>query len=318
MRRFPGITAFRVSRLVLGEWLGRGLNLTFAGLFFYLTAANVRAFSEVFISAMIPETPLVALNLMMVVLGVMAALGGFEVIARLAELVGPAVALSVLALAVLIVGELEFTRLQPLFEVGPGPMLQQALTPVGVFGEAAWILLLGMPYLRQPRQAARSLVVGMGLGAAVVSLGAAVLIAGLGPRVVDLLVFPTLTLIRAVRGLEFLARLEWVVVAAWMAAMLVKIAILLYGASAALQETLGLATCRYSALPLALGAVVGASLIFGDVLDILAFFNPGRFLPLNLSLQAGLPAVLLVVAWLRSLPRGPAPGEVAPGEVARG
>ncbi|MFZ5824688.1 MAG: GerAB/ArcD/ProY family transporter [Bacillota bacterium] len=64
------------------------------------------------------------------------------------------------------------------------------------------------------------------INAAMVSFGAAMLIAMMGPHLIDREILPTLTAFRMVREAEFLTRVEWILVALWLGSMYVKISLL--------------------------------------------------------------------------------------------
>lgn len=308
MRRFPGQSIFAVSRLVLGEWLGRLTNLAAAGLFGILAAVSIRQFAEVFVAAMMPETPLLAFVGMMSILAVLGAFAGFEVVARVAEVTAPIVVIGSILGPVLALGHMDFSRLLPILENGVRPLIEQTLTPILVFGEAGWTLYLAMPFLQQPRQAVRSLTVALAVNAVIVSLGAIGLVASMGPAMLDLEAFPTLTVTRMINIAEFITRVEWLIAGMWMGAMYVKLSLLFFAVSSALKETLGLPNYRWALLPVAIAASLGSQYVVQDVPELIEMFEFTRYMPAALPPTVGLPLLLLLVALLRGLGAGAGEG----------
>ncbi|MFZ5824689.1 MAG: GerAB/ArcD/ProY family transporter [Bacillota bacterium] len=85
LARFPGRTLFTVNMKVLGPWVGRAVNLIYALLFLHLGAIALHVFTEVFLLTMLPDTPALAISLLMILLVLSGVLGGMEVLGRLAD-----------------------------------------------------------------------------------------------------------------------------------------------------------------------------------------------------------------------------------------
>jgi len=297
--RFPGQTIFVIARQVLGPSPGRLFNVALSGLLLYFAGNAIRAFAEVFVTAMVPDTPVVTLNVMMAALALLGALGGIAVLTRLSEMVGPIMILSFLVIVGLTSPQIHVERLLPVFEYGPEPMVLQAVTPIAVFGEVGWTVFLVMPYLREPRQAKKAILAATAISGFMVSLGAALLIATMGPHLIDRELFPTLTIARAVELAEFLTRIEWIVASLWMGSMQVKIALLLYGAIGALRDALGQHKGWPIPVAVSVAAVAWAELGFEGPKDVMASFDPATALPLALLLVVVMPGLLLLVSLVR-------------------
>lgn len=306
MKRFPGKSLFAINVMVLGRWPGRLINLTYALLFLYLAAIAVRLFSEVFVVAMLPETPIWALNSLVVILAAYGVLGGIEVLGRLADLVAPMILLSIIVLTILGGSLIQPGRLLPLFEYGPLPALEQSLTPIAIFGEMSWTLYLVMPHVRRSGDAFRGMWVAALINGIAVSGGAALLITMMGPELVDREVFPTLTAVRMIRIAEFLTRIEWAMAALWMGAMFVKIALLFFGVIGACRESIAPRVKAPLLLALIAATTIGWSQwIFLDTLELMAIFRPVNSLAIALPVQLLLPLITLCVAALRKMASGP-------------
>lgn len=302
LKRFPGQTVFAVNRRVLGTWLGGLLNLLYAALFLHAAAVAVRMFSEVFVVAMLPETPVWAINVMVAILAWHGTRQGVEGLGRMADLVGPGIVLTVLILAPLDANRMDLSRLLPVFEYGPGPMLLQSLTPIAIFGETAWTVLLIMPYMQRPGETVKAFLVGSAINGVMVSFGAALLVAALGPALIDLDLFPTVTAVRLIRVAEFLTRVEWLLAALWMGAMYVKLALLFRGVVGALGEGLRLPLRSGVLVLLTAGvSVVWAQRVFTDTVALMTQFRPEKWLPPALALQLLFPLLTLTVAWFRRM-----------------
>lgn len=306
LSRFKGQTAFQIARRVLGPVVGWVVNLSFFLLFVHPGGLALRQFMEVFAVAMLPETPSVALSILMALLTLYGTMGGYALIGRLAEVVAPAILISVVILILLSYPAISPARLLPVFENGPLPMLAQTLTPIGIFGEMAWTVLLVYP-IPHPDQVWTAIRRSTLINGFFVSLGAAYLLSVLGPELIDLELFPTLTATRMIRVAEFVTRIEWLIAMLWMGAMYVKLGLLALGAAQAIHSLAGATVKRW--LPPVLGlTVVWSTVVVENAVEIVARFHPTQLLPVSISLELALPLLLLVAAAVRGL-RGSGAGE---------
>ncbi len=279
------------------RWVAVPVQFGVGLLFLHWAAVTLRLFSHVFTAAFYEQTPEMVFSVVFAAVALAAVIQGLVVIARLAEL---GAALTVLGVAVLVLGLLpraDWGQMRPWLAGGWDPVFLHALTPMGVFGEASWAMVLAVPYLRHPKEGVKAALVALGLASVVVTLGALILLTTLGPEVVTLASLPALLATRMVRVSIVLERLDWLLILLWMSSMGVKVAVLLFGAAWGFYSALPVLRFRYWACLAAVGCVVGARFLLPRDLDVARFFLPSHFLPQALPLEV-LPVLLLILGLL--------------------
>ena len=294
--RFPGLSVFAYAELILGRVLGTAFNLLLVLLFLHWAGISLRMFSEFIVATALRTTPQPVIAAMMALLASRGVAGGLRLLARTSEILVPGiVAITLLTMAALL-RDAFFENLLPFLGDGIGPVLRQALTPIGVFGEMSWVALLGLPYLSRLEDGPRALAAGTAINALLVGSGAALLMALFGKNFIPLLTFPSFHAIRVLRIGGVLERVEWIFSTFWIGLMYLKFSVLLFGAAAGAGRVLRLKDYRPAVLPAAALAVAWSIFAFDNHTQLLEFFRPRAYLLHSLPLELGAPLLLLVLS----------------------
>ncbi len=294
--RFPGLTVFAYAELILGRLLATAFNVLLVLLFLHWAGISLRMFSEFIVATALRSTPQPVLAAMMALLASRGVAGGFRLLARTSEILVPGVVVITMMIMAALLQYAFFENLLPFLGDGIGPVLRQALTPIGVFGEMAWVALLGLPYLSRLQDGPMALATGTAINAVMVGSGAALLVALFGKNFIPLLTFPSFHAIRVLRIGGLLERVEWVFSTFWIGLMYLKVSVLLFGAAAGTGQVLRLRDYRPAVLPAATVAVAWSIFAFDNHTRVLEFFRPRAYLLHSLPLELGVPLILLVLS----------------------
>ncbi|MCG0278432.1 MAG: endospore germination permease [Thermanaeromonas sp.] len=301
--RFPKETPFQYAPRVLGKGLGTCLNILFLWYAFHLAPLLLLNFSELYVVAIMVNTPL------MVFIGIMAALAawavrsGIETLGRLAELLTPFLIFVILVLNILTILTPELPRWENFL-----PVLGEGILPVvrGIlpaftfpFGETVFFLNF-FPFLTSPRKCRYPFVLAVVL---ITFLLISVLlrnIAVLGPLEANRANFPSLTAIQLINIGEFLQRMDALIIFIWTFGVFLKLSVVFYVFTLGTSQVLGLKDYRPLVLPTALLLTFFAPTVYEHFHQMLRFasrtwpfyFFPGYFL---------YPAILLLVAKIRNI-----------------
>jgi spore germination protein KB len=206
-----------------------------------------------------PKTPLLAINILLVLVVCYVLYLGIEVIGRTAEVF---IVMLVLFGAtgnffVLASGNIDIHNLQPFLENGWKPIVTTTFpeTINFPFGEAIVFTML-FPYLNQPESLKKvwpSALISSGL---ILSYTIGLDIAVLGFEEVERSTFPLLSTIGKVNLMEFIQRLDAIVVLTFLITIFFKVSILLYGVVIGIVDLFKLKNHQQILLP------VGVILIF--------------------------------------------------------
>jgi spore germination protein KB len=232
-RQYPTLPLTGYARKIFGKHLGWIIGLLYVLIFLYMSARNARDFGDLLVSSTLTETPLLAVNFSLVLVICYVLYLGIEVLGRTAEVF--IVVLLFLGIAgnffIFISGNVDFHKLQPFLENGWKLPLKVAFRDVFFFpfGEMIAFTML-LPHLNSPKLVKRvwlSAIVSSGL---ILSWTASLNIAVLSVDVTKRSVFPTLVTIGKVNLLDFIERLDAVVVFTMLLTVFFKVSIFLYGA----------------------------------------------------------------------------------------
>ncbi|WP_226527307.1 GerAB/ArcD/ProY family transporter [Metabacillus niabensis] len=230
---YPNLPITGYAREILGKYVGWIIGLLYVLYFIHITTRQVRDFSELLVASTMTETPLLAIQLSFVLVICYVLYQGVEVLARTAEVFF--VILIFLGAAgnffVLVSGNFEFHNLRPFLENGWKPILSTAFREVThwPFGEMVVFTML-LPYLNKSGTVKKVWVSALLLSGLALSWTASLNIAILGVDVMERTTFPTLATIGKVNLLEFIQRLDVIVVFTMLITVFFKASIFMYGA----------------------------------------------------------------------------------------
>ena len=294
-RRFPRQSLIEYCPRVLGRWPGKVVGLGYIWFFLHVAAMDSRVFAEIFSSAVLTETPLMAILLLAVVVIAAAVRSGVEVLGRLGELLMPVVVVTLMLLLLLIVPDLKPTNLLPLSEGSLRSVLLAALTPTTLMGETVALTML-YPLLRDQKHAGRA-ALGAAAGSGLLALfSSAAVVALFGDERSHLLTFPFLELVRNIQVAEIIQRLESLVITVWVVIWFLKTGLFLLLAAMGLAQWLDLSDHRGLVSPLAAWVAIIAISQSTTQLQFVSFFRPDVYFPYAGIFTIALPALLLVLS----------------------
>ncbi|BCV22495.1 GerAB/ArcD/ProY family transporter [Moorella sp. Hama-1] len=296
-QRFPHYTLFQYCELILGRVAGKGVALVFVLAFFLLNATVIREFSEFLATAVMPETPCLFFSLSLMAVGVYAARNGLEVIARCTDFIMPLLVAFIVIILLFATPEMTVRNLFPVMEYGPRPVLGGALVTWSFLGQVIIMAAYGA-FVNSPRALGLSLVTGLAGIVFFLGLMTMGIIFAFGPFEASRLIFAGYTLARVVSLGQFFERIEVLFLAIWVAGVFIKITLNLYVTALGLASVIGLKEYRPLVAPLGALNVVISIISYKNLSEVrhdLLMVEPGW----TLTWQLLLPALLLVVAWLR-------------------
>ena len=292
-RRFPTQTLVEYSESILGRWLGKIAGFLMIIWFIYTNAIVVREFAEFMITAFMPETPLLVINGLILILAASTVRNGLETIARVNIYYISGALTALLIVNILLTKDMAPAAILPVLEQGWKPVILGGATPSAFRGE----LVLGammMPYINQ-RTAGRhaphwaNLLIALLLTSDFLSV-----LFILGPLTAESS-FPTLAIARYVSAANFLERFEVLVMLIWIAGVMVKIAIFYYAAVLGTAQLCGLRDYRPLVFPAGIILLVLAIVSFDNFTELSGFID--NLWPVYaLVFETVLPLTLLLVA----------------------
>lgn len=300
-RYYPNLPLTGIVRKIFGKTLGWIIGLLYTLFFLYTTANNVRDFGELLLSSTMPKTPLLALNVLLVLAICYVLYLGIEVFARTAELF--IVILLVLGLAgnflVLVSGNFDFHNLQPFLENGWKPIIMTAYRNIPFPFAQMLVFMMLLPYLNRPeltRKVWLSALISSGL---VLCWTTSVNIAVLGVEEVERSTFPLLSTIGKVNLFEFIQRLDAIVVFTMLITVFFKASIFFYGAVLGIVDLFKVKNYQQMLLPIACILIFWSMIMASNYSEHSEESDKVLFYLLDMPLLVFVPMIMLLVMIIR-------------------
>ena len=198
--RYPKQSLVQYSETILGAWLGKIVALLFFSFFFLLSSLVLRNVGDFITTIVMPETPIQIVHWIFVLAVLMAVSLGLEVIARSSEIFLPWVVFLLLILIVFLVPQIQFDRIQPVFESGTKAILHGSLSIISIPYLELTVFLMLYPYVNHPEKIGPSYLKGGVLGGLVIIIVTMLCVFVLGWDFTARHTFPSYTLAKKSRS----------------------------------------------------------------------------------------------------------------------
>lgn len=299
--RVPGHNFVQYSELILGKVPGKIAGLALIWFALHLGSLVVRNFGDFLNASILPQTPMVVINGMIVLLAVFAVRQGLEVIARVNDVLIPFLIFLILLLTALSLPNLEVNKILPVLEGGYQPVLKGALAATGFpFAETVLFTMI-MPYVNRPGLVGRASQLGVLLGGLLLFSIVLRTLMTIGPGHTAKDWYPVLEAVRMIDIYNFIQRVESVIIINWVGLGFVKIVICFYAFVLGLAQWLNLKDYRPLVLPAGVLMVALSIFLYGNYVEevAFAFISP----PYKLTVALVLPLTMLIVASIRGIGR---------------
>jgi spore germination protein KB len=229
---------FQILEFCLGKWVGRSLVFLYILYFFYIAARVLRDFGELMVSTIYSETPIEFIHITIMLLIIYILYLGIEVLGRTSEIFIPYIAFFVffVTLGIQFSGELDLSQLNPILGDGFKPVMQ-AIFPklLGFpFGELITFTLI-LPLVKA-RKIKTISAIAVFLSGMLLVLTTIIQLATLGENIRRRSNYPLLSAAREISLLNFIERVDILIVFIVLFGIIVKVSIFFYGGLLGLEQ----------------------------------------------------------------------------------
>ncbi|CAM3167696.1 endospore germination permease [Filibacter tadaridae] len=263
---FPSLTYVQLNEKVFGKWVGKVLSLLVIIMAFLYTA-SLLYYSGTFLNIhVMPNTPLVALNILMMGIIVMGVRLGLETIARSAEILFFVFLILFLSLVVLIAPGIQIENIQPVFEAEAKKIIKSSIFYVAVASSNAVVLLMVFPaFINKVKHAKKSFIIGNLIGGIVIIIVTFLCISVLGPEKTAREIYASYELTKRINVGDFIQRIEAVSSTLWIISVYFKAVLYFYASVLGIAQLLNIKDYRPLTLPLGMIAVFLSIIIYPSI-----------------------------------------------------
>ncbi|MEK5482125.1 GerAB/ArcD/ProY family transporter [Viridibacillus sp. FSL R5-0888] len=296
---FPHLTYVQIIEKLFGRWIGKVFSTLFVltSLFF---ASELLYYFGLFLNIhMMPNTPMVVLNILMAGIVVMGVRLGLETFARTAEILIVVFFVILFILVVFISPEIKFENIQPVYEMGTKKIVQSSIFYVIVSSVDAIVLLMIFPsVINKMKQAKKSFLIGNLIGGIVIIVITILCVTVLGVDKTASEIYPSYELTKKINIGNFVQRIEGLMASLWVITLYFKTTLYFYASVLGMAQILNLKDYRPLTLPLGMIAVVLSLVIYPNVM-YQQHWDSTTGNSLTLSIGLFLPLLLVVVYAIR-------------------
>lgn len=299
MQWFPNITFVQICEKILGKWIGKAVSLLFVSMAF-IYAASLLYYSGSFLNIhLMPNTPMIALNLFLALAIVIGVRLGIETIARSAEIFIVFFFASFILLVLFILPEMKLENIQPIFEAGPIPIIQSSKFIIEVTSVNAVVLLMIFPAcINNLKQAKKSFYIGYLIGGLVIIILTFLSITVLGPYSTAAEYHPSYELARRLNVGDFVQRIEASMAGLWILALYIKATLYFYVSVVGFAQIFNMKDFKPLTFPLGVAVVVLSVVMYPSVV-YQGHWNATIGIYYSYSVGLLLPLLLIIVNVLR-------------------
>lgn len=295
--RYPDFHLAEYSERILGKWLGKTVSVLFFSFSLVIAALVLRNLGDFITTEMMPETPLEAIHVFMLLVVVMAVNLGLETMGRAAEIFFFLVTGVFILTVTLILPHASIEYIQPILGEGFKPAIRGSITFIGIPFLELILLLMIFPYVNSTKAAKKGFLIGTSLAGFWLSLATLVSVLGLSATITELMVYPTYYVAKKINVADFVQRVEAGLAILWFVSIFFKVSICFYAAVHMFSQIFNLKTYQPFTVPLALVVFVLSLIAFPNFAYHRELLRVWPFYAATIGLV--LPLILLIGALFR-------------------
>ncbi|WP_085506838.1 GerAB/ArcD/ProY family transporter [Thalassobacillus devorans] len=282
---------------VFGKWFGRVICFFHLAFIYILASLVLRNIGDFMTTQILEETPLQFTHILFMLVVILGARLGIEVIGRSAEMFITWISLLLLFLFLFLTPQLEMDNVQPMFGSGIKSMIQGSFTVMNTPVLEMVVLLMIYPKVKEKTKARQAWLLGLLIGGGFLSMITLFSILVLGSDLTALNEYPVYELASKINIAGFLEGIEIIVAIVWMLTIFFKLIILYYGAALGIAQFLNIEDYRVLLLPLGMGLIVLSIIVYPDVAYFETFVR--NVFPYKIMHGLLLPFLLLIGALIK-------------------
>lgn len=297
LKKFPGKTIIQINDFIFGKYLGKVVSIFYLWFFFHLGSMVLRNFGDFFTAVIYPETPMVVLMAMLMLVSAMAVRNGIEVISRTSIILVPLTFLIVFFTMFFSIKDMDFTNFLPVLET---PLRDVLLAGHNIaafpFGESIAFVMV-IPFLGNPKKTKATVFLAFSL-ALFLFIGIVVRNISILGDTASLHAYPSYEAVRLIKIADILTRLEIAVAANFLIMGFLKIIVLYYAVSLGTAQLFNLRTYLPLVIP------IGALMIFLSIFQFSSNIENIEFATkvypfYSLPFEVFLPALTLMISFFK-------------------
>lgn len=311
---YPQMPLTGYTQKILGKTVGWIVGFLYTLYFLHFAARTLRAFGELLAIFAYPETPLIAIDFLMILAIVYTVRKGIEVLSRTGEIFFITMCmLFILGFLLLVINEsMHIRSLKPFMQHGAISILKTSATNTLFSSFAGSMVIFSMifPYVNHPKKVKKTGIVAIGLSGIIVSIITFINISVLGTALMSRTQYPLLRTIQTINIANFIERLDVFYMVILIIGSFITTSLFFYAAVSGTASLFNIEEPSQLCYPLGMVVLLMSHIVASDFQEYLV--EGGKYLSytIHLPFQLGIPILLLIIAFVKNRKnKGNSPGE---------
>jgi spore germination protein KB len=290
----------QIYDLVFGVIIGKFFTLLFCFYCLILASLILRGIGDFLVTQIMPETPMEVIIGLFVFIIISAYKYGIEVFSRSLEIFFPWILFLLFFGVVLILPDINYLQILPIFDNGIKPILKGTFSYLGFPYLECVLLLMIVPYWSNFQKAQKSWMLGTMAGSIVLFIPVILSIMVLGAEVTSNQTYVTYVLAKKMGIPKVIERMEVIIAIFWIFTIFYKLLLCFFCLNKSFGKVFSLSDDRILAFPLGI-VLICTSIIIGD--DIVGLNHFSSYIWPFFSIQTGLilPVIILLMVKVKKL-----------------
>lgn len=290
-------TIIEYSSDIIGKVPSKVLGFLYCVHFIYINAFIIREFAELLSGAFMVETPMLFFIIGIILPSIYGVYKGLEVIIRVNQMIFPIFMLSILAIILYSIKDMDFTDVLPIMENGIKPILLGGYRNFLWFTEV-FVLAMFIPYINRPDKVRKLSIIAIIIIGLLGMLINATIVATFGVNT-EYLTYPYLSLARYV-SVGFIERLDSIIMFMWIGGVFIKIAVFHYCATLAIGQWLEIKKFKFLSIPIGILLVILSYVLWDNLTMVKYQITYVAIVPFVI-MQGVIPVLLFILTKIKKI-----------------
>lgn len=265
---FPGKDLFDILEYTFGKFFGKLFSLAYIWFAFHLASIILRDFGEYFLSAALPETPIIIMVITPTILCIWIVKEGIEVFGRLASLLIVIIFIIIFILAGLLISEINLDNIRPILADGIKPVIKGAYSTFTFPFAETIIFTMVLSSLDNKKGYFKVYLIGLLIGGLILFSTSFIEISTLGINWYSSLYFPGYEILTMIEVGELLNRIEIIGGLVFSVVTFIKLSICFLGATKGIAKLFNYKDYRFIVTPIALLLLNSSMIIYDSIMEL--------------------------------------------------
>jgi len=295
---YPGKDLFDILQIVMGKFIGKIISIVMIWFAFHSGTLVLRVLSEFTNTLVFPDTPVVMPMIFFTILLIWSLKAGIEVLGRWAEFFSWVVILIVIIVPILLIPQMDISRLRPILSNGVEPLLKGAFASFTFpFGQTI-IFTMVFSNISKIKNYKKTFIVGLLVGGGLILLTSLRNLLVLGSETVSSVYFQSTMAVSLIR-FDFLQRLELTVIIVFLVCIFIKISICIFAVCNGISKVFGFDDHKFIATPVSFLMLSLSFFIYKSTMEM-QFFASNIWQYYSFPFEVIIPLVIFIVAEIKS------------------